>query len=429
MYICCCIQSPMNLLIAGLDHTTAPSFSSEQLHDALGNLRRALDLPEAALLSTCNRTEVLCRRNLAGETSGALLMEWLCRQRSSPIDSLEGHYYVHSGMDAVQHMMRLASGLESMILGEPQIAGQMKSAYLTAHQTGNLGPELERAFQWAFRVSRKVRSNTAIGRNPVSVASAAVKLAERIFSDLATTRVLVVGSGKNASLVAHHLTDRGVSSMSFASRSPTRGNRLAARFTGKAINLSSVPDHLIHNDIVICSTASQLPLIGKGMLEKALKRRRRPIFMVDLAVPRDVEEQAGELADVYLYNIDDLNSMVDSGRESRQKASEEAQQIIAGELGHFKHDYRSQIGAQTIKACRTHIEALRDRELAQALSRLRQGAPAEELLSSLAYGLTNRMLHHPSSAIRKAAASGRSDLVHWAGQIFGVAEDEEPPES
>lgn len=415
----------MPLIVLGISHASAPidvrervAFAPEQLPEALADARVVAGLEEVAILSTCNRTEVVAQ--VAGEEeAGQRLAAWLSAYHHVPVEQLSPHYFAFRDADALAHLMRVASGLESMVLGEPQILGQMKDAFGAAQAAGTLGPSLHRVFQQIFATAKQVRTDTAIGEHPVSVAYAAVQLSQRIFSDLRQTRALLIGAGETIELVARHLKDSGVRELVVANRTLSRAREVAEQVQGRAVLLAEVPEQLAFADIVIASTASQLPVLGKGAVEAALKRRRhRPIFMVDIAVPRDIEPQVGQLDDVYLYTIDDLQGIVENNRQLRASEAEKAQALIARALDQWRLNARSQGAVNTLKAYRRKAEQLRDQELDKALRALQGGMPAEEALNQLARGLTNKLIHSPSIQMKKASAEGREELLAWSQELF-----------
>jgi len=324
----------------------------------------------------------------------------------------------------------VASGLDSMVLGEPQILGQMKSAYAVAGESGTVGSELGRVFPRVFSIAKKVRTDTAIGENPVSVAFAAVDLAGHIFSDMSTSSALLVGAGETIELVARHLIDAGVSKIVIANRTLGRARELAQKFSAEAVLLSEIPEQLIHADIVVTSTASQLPILGKGAVENALKlRKHRPMLMVDIAVPRDIETQVGELRDVYLYSVDDLRDIVDQNLRGRQTEARKADVIIAkGVLSHREAE-RSLAAVDTVKEYRMVADKLREEELQRALRLLSRGENPEQVLTQMARGLTQKLIHAPSAGLRKISAAGRDDLMHTARKLLGLSVDAQAGEN
>ncbi len=419
----------MALLALGINHKTASvevrervAFAPEQMADALRQACEQASLQEVSILSTCNRTELYCSTSLPGTRA---LLEWLGRYHNLTLEALEQCSYVHWDDEAARHMMRVASGLDSLVLGEPQILGQLKSAHAVSQDQGVLGSELGRLFQQTFSVAKKVRTDTAIGENPVSVAYAAVSLAQHIFTDLSESRALLIGAGETIELVARHLANAGVKHMTVANRTLDRAVALAQEFDGEAILLGDIPAALPTADIVIASTASQLPLLGKGAVETALKKRKhKPIFMVDIAVPRDIEPQVAELDDVYLYTVDDLREVIEENQRSRQSAAREAEEIIEVGVHEFMRQLRSLAAVDTVTNLRGQAEAIRDAELEKALQQLNKGKDAAGVLEQLARGITNKMLHHPTIQLRKASAEGRTDMIGLVSELYQLSNDD-----
>lgn len=420
----------MALLALGINHKTAPvsvrervAFTPEQLTDALSDARVSASLKEVAILSTCNRTELYCTTELEGTRA---LLEWLGHFHDLDPDQLQQCSYAHWGEDAARHMMRVASGLDSLVLGEPQILGQLKSSFALSQDEGHVGAELGRLFQQTFSVAKQVRTDTAIGENPVSVAYAAVSLAQHIFSDLSSSRALLIGAGETIELVARHLSQAGVQDITVANRTLNRALSLADEFNGKAILLGDIPEALCDADIVIASTASQLPILGKGAVEAALKKRKHePIFMVDIAVPRDIEPQVADLDDVYLYTVDDLKEVIEENQRSRENAAREAEEIIEAGAHEFMRQLRSLLAVDTLTALRSQAEQTRDHELEKAMRQLRNGKDAEEVLTQLARGLTNKMLHQPTIQMRKASAEGRTEVLSAVQELYQLSESDQ----
>lgn len=420
------MQQSMALLALGINHKTAPvdvreklAFSPDELDEALVRARKDGALSEVAILSTCNRTEVY---GVAPLHEGRTVLEWLARYHDVSVDQLMKNAYIHWDREAVRHMMRVACGLDSLILGEPQILGQLKDAFSAAQRTGCLGAQMNRWFQHSFNMAKQVRTQTDIGKNPVSVAYAAVSLAQRIFADLADTRALLIGAGETIELVGRHLREAGVTQLTVANRTLSRGQALAAELDGRAIPLAELAEYLHEADIVIASTASPLPVLGKGAVERALKKRRyNPMFMVDIAVPRDIEPEVGELEDVYLYTVDDLQQVIDEGVKARQSAAEEAELLIAQGIEHFIEQLRARDAVQTLMDIRQQAEVVRDQEIEKALRQLQRGQNAEDVLRHLARGLTNKLIHTPSVELKKASAEGRTDLLVQARRLYGLS--------
>jgi len=393
----------MSLITLGLNHHTAPLavrervvFHVERLRDALTEIKGA-HAGEAAILSTCNRTELY----VAGERQ-ADLGEWLARYHRLEPAELQPYLYTLPHEQAVRHAFRVASGLDSMVLGEPQILGQMKDAARAAESAGTLGTVLHKLFQRSFAVAKEVRTNTGVGVASVSMAAAAVKLAARIFPSLKDQSVLLIGAGEMIDLCATHFAAQAPARMTVANRTTERAERLAARFNGRAIELRSLPEQLHEYDIVISCTASSLPILGKGLVERALRaRRHRPIFMVDLAVPRDIEQEVAELDDVFLYTVDDLGAIVAENLDARRSAVQQAEAIIDTQVGQFMHWMQVRETVPLIRQLRDQAEEMRREELDRALKALARGEDAAAVLDSLSQGLTNKLLHAPTQALKK----------------------------
>lgn len=439
----------MSLLVLGINHNTATvdvrekvAFAPEHMHEALHEACSKAGMAEVVILSTCNRTELYAvpKQDSAAADADAAhgtrdhaiqqLQQWLCEYHKVAPDALARSVYCHDDSEAVRHLMRVASGLDSMVLGEPQILGQIKSAYAVAEKAATLGSKLHRVFEEVFSVAKQVRTETAIGENPVSVAFAAVTLAQQIFSDIHQARALMIGAGRTIELVVQHLKEAGVDSIVVANRTLTNAQELKRKYGVREVLLSDIPDELQHADIVVSSTASQLPILGKGAVERALRlRRHKPIFMVDLAVPRDIEPEVGELDDVYLYSVDDLREVIDSNLRNRQQAAEEAEAII--ERGVEQHERRLRgLGiVATLRNFREKAEQIRDAEVERALRQLDKGEDAREVVRQLARLLTNKLIHSPSVQLKKASADGHSELIQLAEQLFELeASNEEPAE-
>jgi glutamyl-tRNA reductase len=403
----------MPLHLIGLNHHTAPlairervAIAAESVGGALGALRQMGAAEEAAILSTCNRTELYISANTVD-----VVLDWWMQHAGMSLDEARPYIYHHADQDAVRQALRVAAGLDSMVLGEPQILGQMKDAVRTAEQVGALGSNLHRLFQHAFAVAKEIRSTTGIGESVVSMAAASVRLAERIFGDLSEQSVLFVGAGEMVELCATHFAASKPKRMVVANRTIERASELAQQIHGEPMRLSQVAEALPQFDIVISCTASSLPIIGLGMVERAIKtRRHRPMFMVDLAVPRDIESEVADLDDVFLYTVDDLASVVQSGVASRQAAVVEAESIIAGRLGDFLDWHARRAHVPVIQAFRDGATQLRVQELELAKKRLVKGESAELVLEQMATRLTNKFLHGPLSAMNKAEAADREAL-------------------
>ena len=420
----------MTLIAFGINHKTAPvdirekvAFAPEKMEEALHECVNNGEVSEAAIVSTCNRTELYfsLHENDPSNLDISKQLEWFCEYHKLNKEDVEPYIYLHSNNDAVQHILRVASGLDSLVLGEPQILGQIKDAYSTANHAGTIGRQLNRLFQHTFSVAKQVRTDTAIGANPVSVAFAAVSLSKRIFANLSEHTALLIGAGETTELVAQHLSNQGVKNIIVANRTVERAQVLANQFDGEAIALSDMPERLVEADIIIASTASQLPILGKGAVERALKQRKhRPIFMVDIAVPRDIEPEVGDLDDVYLYTVDDLHEVIEEGRQSREEAAVQAEEIIVNQVEHFMGWLRSLNGVDTIRAFREQAEQKRDEQLATAQKQLAAGKDPEQVINDLARTLTNKLIHEPSAQLNQAAHSGRKEILDSAREIFNL---------
>ncbi|MGQ9830760.1 MAG: glutamyl-tRNA reductase [Thermochromatium sp.] len=421
----------MKLLVLGLNHKTAPvdirerlAFGPDIIAGALRKLIGCDGILEGVILSTCNRTELYCAVQDSVEDR---LRHWLSEFHGIEHERIDPFLYAYADRDAVVHLLRVSSGLDSLVLGEPQILGQVKTAYQTACECSTTGKLLGRLFQHAFSVAKTVRTETAIGANPVSVAFAAVSLARQIFSDLSQQTALLIGAGETIELAARHLHHNGIGRIIVANRTVERAHDLAAQFGGFAISLIEIANHLPEADIVIASTASPLPVLGKGTVERALKKRKhRPIFMVDIAVPRDIEPEVGELPDVYLYTVDDLKGVIDESLRSRQAAAMQAEEIIDFHAGEFMAWLRSLDAAGLIQDYRQRAEELRDEVLARARRQLDAGKPPVEVLNFLAHTLTNKLLHAPSSRLRQAARDGDTVILEAANELFQLSPARSP---
>ena len=405
----------------GINHHSAPlairervAFNAEKLHSALADLTHSQSVKEVAILSTCNRTEIYC----SAETP-ELVIDWLSRYHQVDRADLAPYLYTHDQPDAIRHAFRVACGLDSMVIGEPQILGQMKDAVRVAEESGTLGTQLHKLFQRSFSVAKEVRSTTAIGANIVSMAAAGVHLAERIFESVEQQRILFIGAGEMIELCAAHFCARQPKQVTIANRTLERGRALAERFNGSAIRLDELGEHLAQHDIIVSCTASPLPIIGLGMVERAVKaRRHRPMFMVDLAVPRDIEVEVGELDDVFLYTVDDLAQVVESGRESRQAAVVEAETIIATRVQDFLGWLQARDTVPVIRSLRDSAERMRRHEVEHAMKLLARGEAAEKVLEHLSQRLTNKFLTAPTQALNLAEGSERAELQSATARLF-----------
>jgi len=417
----------MTFLALGINHKTAPvnirerlSFSPDKIHDALRDLTSQEAVNEAAILSTCNRTEIYCELS----TDTMTIVDWLRSHHALEEVDISEYLYLHSQDEAVKHMLRVASGLDSMVLGEPQILGQMKTAFSVAKEADCIGHLLHKLFQHTFSCAKQVRTDTAIGASPVSVAFASVSLAKQIFSDFQEHTALLIGAGETIELVARHLKESDIGRIIIANRTLEKAHNLAKEVDGYAIPLEEIPSHLAEADIVISSTASPLPILGKGAVEEAIKiRKHRPIFMVDIAVPRDIEEQVGELEDVFLYTVDDLQEIINEGLKSRQEAALKAEEIIETQVSHFMSWLKSLNAIGTLRRYRSQAEEIRDKAVANAQKQLKNGRAPEQVIEELAKQLTNKIIHQPSIQIKQAGVDERDDLITAACTLFNLDEE------
>jgi len=394
------------------------AFSNETLPAALQSLAQCTEVIGAAIVSTCNRTEIICQLNCDDHHP---INRWLHAYHQLPANSLDEYLYLHQNEDAIRHLLRVACGLDSMVLGEPQILGQIKTAYSQALNAKTLDKSLGRLFQHTFTVAKQVRTDTAIGNSPVSIAFAAVSLAKQIFSNLSSATALLIGAGETIELAARHLSDNGIKQIIIANRTVERAHNLATQVNGYAISLSEIPTHLAEADIVISSTASQLPILGKGNVESALKqRKRRPIFMVDIAIPRDIEAEVGDLEDIYLYCVDDLQGIIDENLQSRRDAALQAEEIIDSQVAHFIGWLRAQDAVPTISAIRKDIEQISAELLIKAKKQLAHGIAADQVLTELTHALTNKLLHEPSQQLRNSSFNGENNLIEAARTLFDI---------
>ncbi|AKJ31286.1 glutamyl-tRNA reductase [Caldimonas brevitalea] len=414
----------MSVFALGLNHTTAPvdlrgrfAFTVEQLGPTLQSLRERLSLrPEAALISTCNRTELYC----AAPTDAVHpAMDWLAGLGGVGSGELARHAYVLQGGQAARHAFRVASGLDSMVLGEPQILGQMKQAVREADAAGTLGTTLHQLFQRSFAVAKEVRTSTEIGAHSISMAAAAVRLAGQLFEDLREVKVLFVGAGEMIELAATHFAAKAPKAMAVANRTLERGEKLATHFSAEAMRLVDLPQRLAEFDIVVSCTASSVPIIGLGAVERALKaRKHRPIFMVDLAVPRDIEPEVSQLSDVYLYTVDDLSAVVQTAGEKRQAAVAQAEAIIETGVQSFVHWLDQRASVPLIQALNAQADSWRETELARARKALARGEDVEAVLDALSRGLTQKMLHGAMAELHSASPEHREDVAETVSRLF-----------
>lgn len=420
----------MSLLTIGVNHQSAPielrerlTISDAVLPAALDQLMGVPSVEEAAIISTCNRTELYCSTSTA-HAGKQDTIEWLTNFHQLDATQTTPYLYEHQDLEATKHIFRVASGLDSMVLGEPQILGQLKQAYQKAVDAGTLGKNLNQLFQHSFNVAKKVRTHTSIGTNPVSVASTAVSLAKQIFGDLSNRKALFIGAGETVELAAQHLSAAGISQLTIANRNIQRAQKLANKFEGFGISLSYISEVIPDSDIIITATASTLPILGKGLLEKSLKKRKhKPILVIDLAVPRDVEPEANDLQDIYLYSVDDLKKVIQENMQSRQNAAEEAQIIIDDEVSKFYKWLRGQDVTEVIRSYRNQAEHHKTQTVSKAQRMLKQGKSAEEVIDFVATALTNKLLHPPTEALKSASADNHQELIETAKIILGLNQD------
>ena len=421
----------MPLVVVGINHLSAPieireqvAFAPEELPEAHAALLQQESVHAGVIVSTCNRSELYC--DVADAVAAEHLLDWLAEfHRLSPAQLKECSYRKVEA-EAIRHLSRVAAGLDSQVLGEPQILGQLKSAYAVAQSAHAVSGSLNQLFQHSFNVAKTVRTNTAIGKNPISVAYAAVDLSSRLFSDLTQCQVLLIGAGETIELVAKHLRDRGISRITVANRTLERAQQLAQHYGAKAILLGDIPDVLAQSDIVISSTASQLPILGKGTVEKALKKRRHaPMFLVDIAVPRDIEPEVNELPDAYLYSVDDLQSVIADNLASRQIAANEADGLIEQAVTQFEFKRKERRAGRHVRELRAFVEGLAERELQLAEKRIAKGDDPKEVMARLTRSLSKKFLHGPLTALRKASQEGSDTEIE---QIYEWFDLPKPPQ-
>lgn len=411
----------MQLLAAGVNHKTAEldfreriTFAPEDLAAALDSLQAVPGVVQAALLSTCNRTEFYCLVD-----DEAPLQQWLAHWHQLALADLERRWYSYRGDDALHHMMRVAGGLDSLVLGEPQVLGQMREAHALARDAGALGRELGTTFEQVFAVAKRIRTETGIGENAVSVAYAAVSFARHIFADLSASRALLIGAGETIELAARHLRDLNVRELVIANRTRERAEVLAREVNGRAVTLEELPRWLPHADILISSTGSAEHLLDRRMVQRALKQRRhRPMFMVDIAVPRDIDPAVGQWDDVYLYTVDDLHEAIEENVRQRRQAAAEAERLIDRAVAEQRRELRERVAVDTLRSYREAVMALGDAELERAMRQLDKGNDPSEVLSRFRHNLVNKILHQPSVQLRRLAAEERHEALELARELL-----------
>jgi glutamyl-tRNA reductase len=422
-----------DILAIGINHDSASveireqvAFAAEKINVALSSVIGETPLEEAIILSTCNRTEIygVLPAQYCPTEAGNAVVEWVERFHGLQSSALNECIYRNTGHHAVTHLVRVAAGLNSMVLGEPQIFGQLKSAFAVADDAGAIGGRFGQLFPAAFRIAKRVRTDTAIGENPVSVAYAAVDLAGQIFANLARSKALLIGAGETIELVARHLKEANLGSMLIANRTLARAENVAEQFNAEAIMLADVPDRLAEADIVISSTGSQLPILGKGTVERALKKRRyRPVLMVDLAVPRDIEAEVAGLSDIYLYSVDDLRGVVEENMRLRVNEANKADEIIVAGIAALEQEFRSRRSVDVVRRYRESALSIQEVELSKALKAVERGESPEQVLQRLARDLTNKLIHAPTTGLRQLAREGDSSQVTRAKALLGLDED------
>ncbi|GAP77093.1 MULTISPECIES: glutamyl-tRNA reductase [Pseudoalteromonas] len=418
----------MTIVALGINHKTASvdlrervAFSPEQLDRALQQLTMQDEFAESVIVSTCNRTEIYC--SLESGTPEQVL-QWLAQFHQLDSKELAENVYSFDHSQAIYHLMKVACGLDSLVLGEPQILGQIKQAYASAKKNGGVGVLFERLFQKTFSVAKQVRTETNIGASAVSVAYAAVNLAKHIYGKLDNTRVLLIGAGETIELVARHIHQHSPQSMTVANRTIDRARNLADEFAAGVISLAQLPEQLPQADIVISSTASTLPIIGKGVIEQALKKRKnKPMLLIDIAVPRDIESQVAELDNAYLYSVDDLQAIVSENMATREQAAKEAEQIITARVSEFDNWLKSLDSVGLIRDYRNDVTQTKEQLLERAMAQLASGKEPEKIMVELANKLTNRLMHAPTKAIKDAAEKGEVGQLAQMQKMLGINQE------
>jgi len=415
----------MALMTLGLSHHAAPldvrerlAFTDADLPDALARLRRLPGVSEAAIVSTCNRTEVV---TVADPSVEGELIAWWGRERNAEAELIRRYSFTHRDLESVIHKLRVAAGLDSMIVGEPQILGQMKQSYAVAQSEKSVGPVLSRLFQHSFAVAKLVRNQTDIGAHPVSVAYAAVTMAKRIFSDLSAQTALLIGAGEMVQLIARHLVGQGVGRIIVANRSLDRAEKLARELHGYAVPLSDLPAYVASADLVIASTGSRDPVLDIAVVKRAVSiRRHKPQFMIDLAVPRDIDPRVGSLEDVYLYTVDDLRTVISENLKFREQAAKQGEALVQQYALEFNRWLESRDVGDTIRRIRAKARLQRDEVLERARKRLANGEDPEAVMAFVADTLSNKLLHAPSAQMRKADAVEQAMLMSTAEKLFDL---------
>ncbi|MBE8168657.1 MAG: glutamyl-tRNA reductase [Shewanella sp.] len=413
----------MSLVAIGINHKTASvdlrekvAFSPDVIHGAMQSLALHAPSAEVVIISTCNRTELYCNHIQIDD-----VLIWLADFHKISLELLKQHSYAHQNKEAIKHLIRVAAGLDSLILGEPQILGQVKQSFTKAKEAGTVSATLDRLFQNTFSVAKRIRTETEIGSAAVSVAFAAVSMAKHIFSSISKTNVLLIGAGETIELVARHLKDNDVASITVANRTLERAQNMCEAFNAKAVTLEQIPDYLPQADIVISSTASPLPILGKGLVERALKQRRhQPMLLVDIAVPRDIESEVAELDDAFLYTVDDLQNIIEQNIESRKEAAQEAEVIAEEESVLFMEWILSLKNVDSIREYRRISIEIKDELVEKALNKLAQGGDQQQIILELANKLTNRLIHTPTQALTTASRQGDLETLETLKSVLGL---------
>lgn len=421
----------MSLVTIGINHKSAPvevrervSFAEDAVPETLDSLLALPGIEEASLLSTCNRTEITCWYN--DSDSEILLPNWLSAHHQMQYSDLHPYLYNHQGPDAVRHILRVACGLDSLVLGEPQILGQLKASYQCALGANSIGRNLNKLYQTTFATAKKIRTETEIGSSAVSVAFAAVSLAKQIFGDLDNSTALLIGAGETIELATRHLHGQGIGKILIANRTLEKATELAAQFNGESLKLENIPEYLPRADIVVSSTAAPIPILGKGAVERALKQRKhKPMFMVDIAVPRDIEPEVNQLEDVYLYTVDDLQDVIEDNLKTRREAADQAEDLVNLQVHQFMSWLQSQNHMQVVRDYRSQAIKVQEQVTTQAQKLLSQGKDANEVLQFLSHTLTNKLLHDATSSLNQAAHDGDNELLMAARKLFKLDQNKD----
>ncbi|MDP3562737.1 MAG: glutamyl-tRNA reductase [Legionellaceae bacterium] len=414
----------MVFIACGLNHKTAPIHIREQFalsanqEELLSRLMDQPEINEAAILSTCNRTEIYCDTH-----DPSIIIPWFANEQRLSPEVIKPYCYMYHANQGIKHTLRVASGLDSMMLGEPQILGQMKQAYQVANNAGAIGNQLHLLFQYIFKASKRVRNRSGIGNNPISVAFAATQLMSQLFTDFQTLRVFLIGSGETSTLVAKYLHQQGVEHFMITNRTDENAKFLASKYDGETIPIVDIPQYLHKADVIVSATTCPLPFISKSMVEQALKQRdNAPMFLLDLAVPRDIESEVAELANVHLYNIDDLTDLTEKGMNERRTAALKAEQLIDNELENYILWHRSLQAKDTICDYRSQMQDLAQIELQRATQKLSSGQCQYDVLNEFSQRLVNKLMHIPTIGLRQAAVDNRNELLDLANYLFKAAQ-------